>query len=73
VASDPGGVGEPVVVGSSATTDVHGLATVSLHRSHELDFAVMVPVVVPIHKCTRPTDESNSDIIDTSRAAPATL
>ena len=30
--------------------DVHGFATVTLHRSHELDFTVAVPVAVPVHK-----------------------
>ena len=39
---------------SPVTTDVHGLATVSLHRSHELDCAVAVPVVVPVDKGRHP-------------------
>jgi hypothetical protein len=40
----------PFVDDILVTTDVHGLVTVSLHRSHELYFAVMVPVAVPVHK-----------------------
>jgi hypothetical protein len=40
----------PFVDDILVTTDVHDLVTVSLHRSHELDFAVMVPLPVPVHK-----------------------
>ena len=39
---------------SPVTTDIHGLATVSLHRSHELDAAVAVLVVVPVDERGHP-------------------
>jgi hypothetical protein len=35
---------------SAVAADLHGLATVSLVWRNELDAAVAVPVVVPIHK-----------------------
>ena len=35
-------------------TDVHGLATVTLQRSHELDCAVAVPVDVLIYRRVLP-------------------
>jgi hypothetical protein len=39
---------------SAVKIDLDGLTAVALHRSHELDLAVAVPVVVPVHKWRHP-------------------
>jgi hypothetical protein len=39
---------------SAATADLHSLTFVPLVRRHELDAAVAVPVVVPVHKRRHP-------------------
>ena len=50
VTSDVDSAGEPVHRRGHDAAGVNGLATVALVGRHELDAAVAVSVVVPIHK-----------------------
>lgn len=58
----------PIDLGTVAA-DRSGFSAVALEWSHELDLAVAVPVVVPVHKRTNPlargllTGESSAGII----------